>query len=275
MRDRLAPTPGDGWLFRQNAPTILREMRLSKLLLPPLVLALCASAGCDNGGKAPTAASARPADTPADTTPPKPKGPPQFVVDNIGAKVGFSRILLDKPEGPGQLTAQLADAKSYIDGKDVLLQADRKSKMKAVIMMMSALGKDGAKSITVKTETREEYPDKVKFTPESQISNPEPCTVVAMVLDDRSSAVWHISGTTAIRHGKGLAGPDLSMTGDVIERLAHACKKSSTIFISAADNIEWGLAYDLAASTTKLKKAKFDTVVLLEKTPTAGRKVEL
>lgn len=249
-------------------------MRLAKLLLPPLVLALSAAAGCDNGKKAPTVASAKPAESAA-PAPPKPKGPPQFVVNSIGAKVGFSLILLDKPDGPDQLKSQLADAKSYIDGKDVLLKVDRKSKMKNVVMMMSALGKDGAKAITVKTQTREEYPGKVKFTPESLVKNPEPCTVVAMVLKDRSSAVWRIRGGTAIRHSKGLAGPDLSMTGDVIDRFAHGCKKSSTIYISAADNIEWGLAYDLAASTERLKKVKFDTVVLLEQTPVAGRKVEL
>lgn len=250
-------------------------MRLAKLLLPPLLIALLASAGCDNGKKTPSAASAKPTTEPTQAAPPKPKGPPQFVVNSVGAKVGYSLIVLDKPDGPSRLEKELGENKSYIDGKDVLLAADRKSKMKSVITMVSALAKDGAKAITIKTGTRKEYPDKVKFTPESEVTDPAPCSVVAMVLDDRSSAVWHLSGTTAIRHAKGLAGPDLSMTGDVIKRLARACKKSSTIFVSAADNIEWGLAYDLAASTQTLKKVKFDTVVLLEKTPTAGRKVEL
>jgi len=250
-------------------------MRLAKLALPPLILALSATAGCDSGKKTRTAASAKPTAESVPTEPAKPKGPPQFVVNSVGAKVGFSLIVLDKPDGPGRLDTELAENKSYIDGKDVLVKADRKSKMKSVIMMLSALAKDGAKTVTIKTETREEYQDRTKFTPQSEITDPAPCSVVAMVLDDRSSAVWHLSGTTAIRHAKGLAGPDLSMTGDVIERLAKSCKKSSTIFVAAADNIEWGLAYDLAASTQKIKKVKFDHVVLLQQTPTAGRKVEL
>ena len=183
-------------------------MRSAKLVLLPVLALALASTSCDESKSSPTAASAQPAATPMPTEPPKPKGPPQFVVDNIGAKVGFSRILLDKPEGPGQLEKELAENKSYIDGKDVELKADRKSKMKAVVMMMSALAKDGATSVTVETETRKEYPGKLKFTPQSLIKNPEPCSVVAMVLDDWSSAVWRLSGTTAIRHSKGLAGPE-------------------------------------------------------------------
>ena len=46
-------------------------------------------------------------------------------------------------------------------------------------------------------------------------------------------------------------------------------------FVSAGETVEWGLAYDLAASTRSLSDVKFDNLVLLEKTPTAGRKVEL
>jgi len=45
--------------------------------------------------------------------------------------------------------------------------------------------------------------------------------------------------------------------------------------VASAPIIEWGLTYDLAASSKKLEKAKFDTFVLLEKQPVAGRKVEL
>lgn len=249
-------------------------MRLAKLLLPSLLLALALPTGCDNSRKKPATVSPKPSATPVATTP-KPKGPPQFVVDNVGAKVGYTLILLDKPEGPGRLEKELSDNNSYIDGKNVLLKAARKSKMKSVVTMITALAKHGAKTITVKTQTREEYPGKVEFTPQRSIHDPAPCSVVAMVNKDHSSAVWHLSGTTAIRHSPGLAGPDLSMTGDTIQSLARRCKKSSTIFISAAKDIEWGLAYDLAASTTKLKKVKFDHVVLLQQTPTAGRKVEL
>jgi len=65
----------------------------------------------------------------------------------------------------------------------------------------------------------------------------------------------------------------LSMTGDTIERFAKGCKDSSTFFVSVADGIEWGLAFDLAASSRVLEHAKFDTMVLLSEIPTPGQKV--
>ena len=96
-----------------------------------------------------------------------------------------------------------------------------------------------------------------------------------MILGDRSAAIWKVSGGTAIKRAKGLAGPDLSTTGETIERFAKGCKASNMFFVSADETVEWGRAYDLAASTRGLEGVKFDTMVLLEKTPTAGRKVDL
>jgi len=96
-----------------------------------------------------------------------------------------------------------------------------------------------------------------------------------MVLEDRGTAVWKLSGGVATKHGKGMAGPDLSMTGDNIERFAKGCKQSSILFVSAGPSVEWGLAYDLAASAKTLTKASFDAFVLLGKTPVPGHPVTL
>jgi hypothetical protein len=96
-----------------------------------------------------------------------------------------------------------------------------------------------------------------------------------MVTSDYATAVWKLSGGTAGKRPKGMAGPDLSMTGDTIERFAKGCKESSTFFVQVADGIEWGLAFDLAASSRVLEHAKFDTSVLLNEIPTPGHKVDL
>jgi hypothetical protein len=113
------------------------------------------------------------------------------------------------------------------------------------------------------------------FSPELSLKATPDCSVVAMVLEDRGTAVWKLSGGVATKHGKGMAGPDLSMTGDNIARFAKGCKQSSTIFISAGPSVEWGLTYDLAASSKALDKTSFDTFVLLEETPVPGHKVDL
>jgi hypothetical protein len=72
-----------------------------------------------------------------------------------------------------------------------------------------------------------------------------------------------------------MAGPDLSMTGDNIAHFAKACKQSTTVFVSAGPSVEWGLTYDLAASSKTIDKITLETFVLLEETPVPGRKVEL
>jgi hypothetical protein len=112
------------------------------------------------------------------------------------------------------------------------------------------------------------------FTPEAKTKAP-PCSVVGMVTQDYATAVWKLSGGVAGKRAKGMAGPDLSMTGDTIERFAKGCKESRTFFVQVAEGIEWGLAFDLAASSHVLEHAKFDDNVLLGEIPVPGHKVTL
>ncbi len=207
--------------------------------------------------------------------PTKPSGPPQLVIDDVGAKVGYDRVMLGKPNGADRLDKDLADAKSFFDGKTATLVVDRKAKLEWVVAYFKALAKIGVTGIEVKTETRKEFSAALVFTPQEKLESPKPCTVVAEVLEDRGTAVWRIAGGTATKHRKGFAGPDLTMTADSLEHFGKACADSSTLFVSSSPVIEWGLTYDLAASAQKLEKTKFDTFVLLEETPVAGRKVAL
>jgi hypothetical protein len=96
-----------------------------------------------------------------------------------------------------------------------------------------------------------------------------------MVTSDFGTAVWKLSGGAAGKRGRGMAGPDLSMTGDTIQRLGKACKDSRTFFVSVADGIEWGLAFDLAASSRVVPEVHFDETVLLGEIPTPGHKIQL
>ena len=205
---------------------------------------------------------------------PKPDVAPTLEIDTVSPKVGFERALLQHPEGKAQLTQLLTDAKRWIEGKDVVLIVDRKVKVPWVATYLDELAKVSPSKITIKTETRKEYSQDQHFVPEAKVQAP-PCSVVGMVTSDYGTAVWKISGGTAGKRTKGMAGPDLSMTGDTIERFAKGCKESSTFFVSVAEGIEWGLAFDLAASSRVVEHAKFDTSVLLNEIPTAGQKVEL
>jgi hypothetical protein len=87
--------------------------------------------------------------------------------------------------------------------------------------------------------------------------------------------VWKRNGGVAGKRAKGMAGPDLSMTGESIERVAKACKQGSVLFVAGAPEIDWGLVYDLAASTKQLKDAHFEAIGLLSQTPVPGHRIEL
>jgi hypothetical protein len=250
-------------------------VRKSALALAWLAFA-AASLGCEDPPKRNPFDKPKDAPVPAPpaSTIPKPDVAPILEIDTVSPKVGYERALLQHPEGKAQLTALLSSAKRWLEGKDVVVIIDRKTKVPWVATYLDELGKVNPSKITIRTDTRKEFSQDQRFIPEAKVQAP-PCSVVGMVTSDYDTAVWKLSGGTAGKRPKGMAGPDLSMTGDTIERFAKGCKESSTFFVSVAAGIEWGLAFDLGASSRVLEHAKFDATVLLNEIPTAGHKVTL
>ncbi|MFC1641561.1 ExbD/TolR family protein [Myxococcota bacterium] len=209
------------------------------------------------------------------TAPPKPEGPPQLKIDGQGPKVGWTLLMLDKAENRRRFTAEMHSHRQHFDGRDVKVSVDRKAHIGHVVAMLDELHANGAAHIQVVTETRTEFPGQLEFVPQQRVPHLPSCTVVMMILQDRATAVWKVSGGTASRRGKGLAGPDLSTTAETIKRYAKRCDASSTMLVSGAEGIEWGLVYDLASSAQRLKGVKWSKVVLLREVPVAGRPVKL
>lgn len=240
------------------------------------VLVAASLSGCDSKPK--TNPFEKKTDTvqpPPITEPPKPKGPPELTVSAEGPKVGWTYILLDKPDGKQKLAQAIGENAEYVSGKEVALRVDRNAKLAHVGEMVRALAQGGAASVVVSTETRPEFPKTVKFVSLASAKSAPACSVVAKVLTERRNAVWSLKGGTAVKSPKGLAGPDMAMTQDSLEAAARRCKDSDTVFVSADEDVEWGLVYDLAAATQKLEKATLGRVVLIEPAPVAGRPVKL
>jgi hypothetical protein len=239
---------------------------------------LFALLGCDDPGP-----QKNPFDPPKDapvkpppvTEVPKPKGPPELSIDNLSPKIGFSRVLLQKPTDREKLKNEILAVRNDFSGKEATVSIDRKADSKWVIAMLEELANIGAQPIVIKTSSRTDFTQQLTMDVPFRAGKVADCSVVTAILADRSTAVWKLSGGTAARRGKGLGGPDLSMTGETIERYAKACKQSNTLFVSGAEGIEWGLIYDLAASTKKLEKVSFERIILLSEPPTAGRAVKL
>src|SRR5215471_8705637 len=58
---------------------------------------------------------------PTTSAAPQPQGPPTFEIDQLSAKVGFERALLDKPDGHSNLIDLLKKQTKYIESDDVTL----------------------------------------------------------------------------------------------------------------------------------------------------------
>lgn len=260
--------------MRLDDSTVPNGASLRKFALAPLLLVT--ALGCEEQPKKNPFDPPKDAPVPAPPASaiPKPDVAPILEIDTISPKVGSERALLMHPEGKAELTRLLNEAKRWFEGKEVALIVDRKTKVAWVATFLDELAKIGVTSVTIRTDTRKDFSQDQRFVPQAKVQAP-PCSVVGMVTSDYSTAVWKLSGGTAGKRGKGMAGPDLSMTGETIERFAKGCKESSIFFVQVADGIEWGLAFDLGASSRVLEHAKFDTSVLLSEIPTPGHKVDL
>lgn len=233
--------------------------------------------GCDDE-PAPKNPFEPPPDQPKKPPPYEPKAEstsvPDLAIDTIGPKVGFTRIAFQHPDAKERLAEELAQVKNRLVGKEPRLRVDRKAKRDWVVAYLTELGRMDFARVVVVTETREEYSHELTFTPDRKLGSPPACSPVAMILSDRSTAVWKLSGGAAGRRPRGMAGPDLSMTGDTLERVAKACKGPRVLLVSAGAEIEWGLLYDLAASSRVLG-VHFEAVSLLSEEPVPGHPVEL
>ncbi|HMJ14733.1 MAG TPA: hypothetical protein VK524_25150 [Polyangiaceae bacterium] len=243
---------------------------------PDCAIALCllVTLGCEDRPKPAPALTPPPSSATAEAPrTPEPERPPELVIDAVGVKVGYNRVLLDKPEGAQRLQQELSAVKSQLGRAVEPIRVERAAQLSWVMRLLSALAEQGVSKVSIKTESRKEFAGELPFVPAREAKDAPACSVVAMVLEDRATAVWKLSGGVAMKRARGFAGPDLTMTGETLERFGKACKDSSLLFVSAAPGVEWGQVFDLAASAKALPTVRFEQFVVLGETPTPGHKV--
>src|SRR6478735_4349708 len=223
--------------------------------------ALCSCLACEEPEKpAKKIVPHAPTEEPETEPPPPPPTPPTFSIDEFGPKDRFSLAVVTDEEGKPrvqgleQLRKDLAAEKEYISGKDILLTVGRKANPGWVTTYLAELATLAPSSVKVGTETRAEYPKEVAFALEGESTK--------------------VAGCTARKRGRGMGGPDLTMTGDTIVSMAKGCD-SNLFVVSGAEGVEWGLIYDLAASAMTLEKAGLSRALVPKQRPTAGRPVKL
>jgi hypothetical protein len=240
-----------------------------------VLIAVGSAAGCEDPPKPAPAASATATVDSTPTPPAKPTLPPTLYVDTSGALVAGTRVSLDGSGAPERLKTELSQHREFIEGKEVRCTADRQVKPAYVATMIDALGAVGAVKALIHTSTRADFPTELGFLSLDRARSAPACSVVAMITDDRGSAVWSLKGGVAGKRGKGMAGPDLTLTGETITTHAKKCTESQVLFVAGAPGVEWGLVYDLAASTKTLPKAYFAETAVLAESPVPGHPVDL
>jgi hypothetical protein len=238
------------------------------------LFALVAATACEDKPKPAPAPTSTPAPESTPTPPPRPTLPPTLIVDTSGALVAGARVGLDTQGAAERLRSELEPHRSFIDKQEVRMTAERPSKPAFVSALINALSAAGASRVIVRTSTRSDFPPEVGFIALDNARSAPPCTLVAMITADRGSAVWSLAGGAAGKRGKGMAGPDLTLTGETIETRAKSCPGSQLIFVAGAEGVDWGLVYDLAASTKRLTRSVFSDTALLPKPPVPGHKID-
>jgi hypothetical protein len=245
-----------------------------------LTLALAAiGCGDDKSSSKPTAASAAPsAAAPKEPPPPpKPKAMPALIVDSLGPYLGITRIDVKAENWREKMATVIKDFPIKAD-EPVIVVAEKRAATPYVAALVDELGKAGATKVILKTDGRDDVPKELTVVPPSKVSAPPGCSVTVSVLKDLSTAVWPFKGGLGKKTRKGLAGPDLSNTAEVIKKDLAACD-SSFAFFSSDDSIGWEMAYNLAGTLKvvddKSEKKRIETLVLLGESPVAGRPVTL
>lgn len=232
--------------------------------------------GCDKDppkvdaktGAGASASAVTPAPAPAPTGPTK----PQLAVDDTAAFVSGERIELAAPDPKGRIGASLGD--KLVEGETIVLNAARDAKLPKVAAVVSALSAKKAKAVEIHTPLRDRSAAEIVFVVGAK---PEGCSAVGFIAKDSAITTWPVSGATAERFTRGMAGPDLTRGSEGIRKRLLACD-SNVWFVSADDSVTWGLVFDLAYAVMHPDDAglpKPRVVAVLTKPPVPGRKVEL
>lgn len=260
----------------RRVASLHRHRILSSL---PLCAALTVAAGCEsktnpyaNASAKPAASAAAPSDSAAPAT--KPSEMRDLIVDELGPFVGGERPKLAETGGKEKLRA-LIEALPLKDQKEITLVILKKARTPDVVAVFNELARAGAPKVKLKTDGRDDLPKEIVVVPQALVSDAPKCSVVAMIREDLSSAVWSLTAGHARNHQKGFAGPDLSHTSETLEKEFPKCK-SSVAFFSADDSVPWEHAHNLAGTMLGADKEKqIETLVLLSAAPVAGRDVSI
>ncbi len=266
------------WSLSLAVRPLLRLALVSPLARPAApvgfaVLATLAIPACDKDTPRTEAveAAATPAVSTA-TSPPDPPRAPDIVIDSTNVAVGNDRIGAGEP-GLADKLAVFVSGRPMIEGQVVSVVVLRNAKPSGPLALLSALRRAKATGAVIRTDGRDGTTQKLPIAFSSPASAPPDCATVAWIGHDAAINVWPAGGGTARRVVKGLAGPDMTLGGEAVQKQLAGCS-ASQIFVGEDEALTWGLAFDLATAALAAPGCRASAAVLV---PDAvpGRKLAL
>jgi hypothetical protein len=155
-------------------------------------------------------------------------------------------VLFNTADAPGRIAGVLT-GKPLVEGEVVAVDASRDTKVPKVAAVLQALKNARAKGMLVRTAKRDSTMGQLQLS----LDHPAvgDCSAVGMVNRDGSIAAWPLGGGVAKRFARGLAGPDMTLGSEGVQKLAAGCD-SSVWFLASDDSLPWALPFDLALATS-------------------------
>jgi hypothetical protein len=231
------------------------------------------ASGCEGESKSQVTAGATqapPAVAPAALpSAPEPVKPPEIIVDGSTVSIGNERLSATE-QGLADKVAVLVVGRPAISGQTVDVVAMRNAKPSRVAAVVSALRRANAGGVHLKTEARDGTTQDLPLSFPSVVAD---CTTAAWIAKDAAIDVWPAGGGTAKRIIKGMAGPDMTLGIEAVERQAAGCGAAELV-VGADDRLTWGLAFDLGTMALRAPGTRVSRVVLVT-SAVPGRKLSL
>jgi hypothetical protein len=248
-------------------------MRAPFVLTAAAFFALASLLACNDssssGSAAPAATAA--AATAAPPTPPAPAEEaraPEIIVDRVNVDVGKNRTTSGR--GLEDRVGVFLRGSPGIEGRTVDVVAMRAAVPSDVAAVVEALRQAKAAGAGVKTEARDATTQRLPVTFVTSLPD---CATALWIGKDASLHLWPAGGGTAKRVPRGLAGPDLTLGMEAMEKLAADCE-APAFAVGADDTMTWGLVFDVAQAAQHQRWTRTSGAVLVTGA-VPGRKVTL
>jgi hypothetical protein len=192
---------------------------------------------------------------------------PEIIVDSANVSIGADRVPTGEP-GLADKVAVFLTGRPTIAGQAVDVVAMRNAKPTHVAAVVAALRRAQASTVSIKTSARNDTTQRLPLSFSTSVPD---CVTVAWIAKDAAIDVWPAGGGTAKRIIKGMAGPDMTLGTEAVQKHASGCGAPELI-VGADDRFPWGLVFDLARMSLEMPGARATTVVLVT-SAVPGRKV--